>query len=372
MKNVVIFRHNLFVNSETFIRDQAAALENFAPIFVARRGLHDVPPAATAREIYPAQARFRDVVYGMTGRSSSLVDLLRHMAPSVVHAHFGPDTLYAAHAARKNDLPLVGTLHGRDATITRGQLIRTAKPVAVRYALARAKLTSNADLILCVSDEIRRAAIRLGMKSSKLQTHYIGVDTSHLQAPMGVRPPVILHVARLVEKKGTADLISAFAHVVRKHADAQLHIVGDGPLQGSLRAQVEQLGLSDSVRFKGRLSQSAVHAAMAEARIFALPSVTAVNGDKEGLPISLLEAMAMGMAVVSTQHSGIPEAVRAESEGFLVAERAVGDLAERLGVLLKDEKVASRMGVAARERVVTNFDSRVQARSLEKIYEDLS
>lgn len=372
MKRVAIFRHNLFVDSETFVRDQAASLEQYAPIFVARRGLHDVPSAFTARQIYTDGAHLGDALYGVTARSSSLVALLREIAPHIVHAHFGPDTLYAAHAAKKNDIPLVGTLHGRDATVGRGQLIRTAKPVAIRYAMARADLTSRANLILCVSDEIRRAAEGLGMDSSKLRTHYIGVDTSRLQRAEGSRPPVILHVARLVEKKGTADLISAFAMVVRRHSDAQLHIVGNGPLLGALQAQVEKLGLSKSVVFRGRLSQDEVHSAMATARIFALPSITAENGDKEGLPISLLEAMSMGMAVVSTQHSGIPEAVRSEREGFLVSERAIGDLADRLTFLLDDADMACRMGSAARARVVSDFDSRAQARSLEKIYADLS
>ncbi|WP_158507158.1 glycosyltransferase [Subtercola sp. Z020] len=364
-----IFRHNLFVPSETFIRAQAGALSRYSPTFIARRAITDRPEGVDAVALSSRVGTVGDALYGMTGTSRALNRLVAEQNLDIVHAHFGPDGLYAVGAVKSAKVPLVVTLHGRDVTVSKQALIATRRPMAVNYALRRLSLGTHAELLICVSDQIRQSALALGLPENKLLTHYIGVDTELFAVAPWPRPPQIIHVARLVEKKGTADLISAFAAVAGKHSDATLRIIGDGPLMESLVAQVATLGLTDRVVFLGRQSEEAVRREIGASRIFALPSVTAANGDREGLPIALVEAMSLGTAVVSTRHSGIPEAVSTDTVGILVAEHDVDGLAASLDHLLGDEVAARALGLAAAAHVASNFDLVKQTQKLESLYD---
>lgn len=371
MRRIAVFRHHLFVHSETFIRDQASAMTRHSPVFVARRDVHDTPRGAEAHAIFGARDSLNDAAYGMTARSGKFRELLRGLDIKLIHAHFGPEGVYAAHTAEALSIPLVTTLHGRDATVSRRELLKAKRPVAFRYGLQRATLTSRSSLVLCVSEEIRRSAELAGMNPERLRTHYIGVDTGTLRRPVTDRPLEILHVARLVEKKGTADLLSAMAAVVKQVPEARLTILGDGPLRAELEDRARALEISHAVDFRGRVSQAEVHNLMGTARVFCLPSVEAANGDREGLPIALLEAMASGMAVVATRHSGIPEAITADT-GLLVEERDVSGLARALHAVLADSGTAESLGHNAAQRARSHFDVNVQTRSLESIFDDLS
>lgn len=368
---VAIVRHNLFEPSETFIRAQAGALTRYAPFFVARRHLHDRPSGVSAWSTLEEGSRFDDALYSITGRSKAMQGLLREQKADVVHAHFGPDGLYASHSARMLGLPLVITLHGRDVTVTRRDLLRSKRPVATRYALGRSSLGRDADLIICVSDEIKRAAVTAGIAERKLTTHYIGVDTGLYSEHVGPREPYVVHVARLVEKKGTADLIDAFAKVAAAHPDHRLIIVGEGPLAASLKERAAATPVAARIEFRGRQTAESVRALVGRAQLFVLPSVTATNGDREGLPIALIEAMSLGTPILSTRHSGIPEAISSPEVGTLVAERDVEGLARSLHELLGDPAGSSEMGRAGARRAREQFDLARQTQALERIYDSV-
>ena len=371
MRRVAVYRQNLFVASETFIRAQAAALTGWEPTFVGRRPIADAPPGVRAVSLHERLSRPAMTRYAVTARSADVTAVLGEIDPQVIHAHFGPDGLYASRSARDLDVPLVVTLHGRDVTMSARSLLASRKPVAANYALRRRRLTSRAAVVLCVSDYLRQAAIRRGMDPDRLRTHYIGVDTDVFAATDLPAEPVIVHIARLVEKKGTGYLIDALRAVVDAVPDAQLRIVGDGPLRPALEQRAAELGLTRHVRFLGPLPPDGVRAELRAARVYAQPSVTAANGDQEGLPISLLEAMSTGTAIVATRHSGIPEAIADERHGRLVPERSVGELAEALTAYLADDAAAAAAGRAAAERARAHFDLRRQTAALERIYEDV-
>lgn len=368
---VAIARHNLFEPSETFIRAQAGALARYTPFFVARRHLHDRPGGASAWSTLEEGSRIDDVLYSITGRSRAMRALLRDQMADVVHGHFGPDGLYASHSARALGLPLVVTLHGRDVTVTRRDLLRSKRPVAARYALGRASLGRVADVIICVSDEIKRAAVMAGIPEHKLTTHYIGVDTGLYSEVIEPRDPYVVHVARLVEKKGTSDLIDAFARIAASHPDHRLVIVGEGPLEASLKARAAATSAGSRIEFRGRQSPEGVRALVGRAQLFALPSVTATNGDKEGLPIALIEAMSLGTPILSTRHSGIPEAINSPEVGRLVTERDVDGLAQSLHDLLNNPAETSAMGRAGARRARAHFDLAQQTQALERIYDSV-
>jgi glycosyltransferase involved in cell wall biosynthesis len=199
----------------------------------------------------------------------------------------------------------------------------------------------------------------------------IGVDVDLIQPAPREPAPRILHVARLVAKKGTADLLRAFAVVRRAIADAELVITGDGPLRRSLTGLARELGVASAVRFLGAQGHAATLRELRRARLLCLPSTTAPNGDQEGLGMVLLEAAAAGKPVVATRHGGIPEAVTDGANGFLVPERDIATLADRLRTLLVDQRLCDTFGRAGREMVLTRFNLRTQTAKLESLYGSL-
>jgi colanic acid/amylovoran biosynthesis glycosyltransferase len=222
------------------------------------------------------------------------------------------------------------------------------------------------------SDYIRERVLGAGFPERRVVRHYIGIDTEALRpATAPAARKSIVHVARLVEKKGTRYLIEAFTRVAKNDPEVELLIIGDGPLGRSLEALARLQGPGDRIRFLGTQANAVVFDRLSKAAVFCLPSVTARSGDLEGLPISILEAAAMAVPVVATLHSGIPEAVSDGESGYLVPERDVGALAERLAHLLANDGLRQEMGQAARRIVEERFDLQRQTAALEDLYESL-
>lgn len=368
--SVLVFRQSLFNRSETFIPRQMGSLPASRVTYLARRPLlGDSPESARAITLAEDQNRFGDSIFALTGRSRAFRAAIKDTSANVVHAHFGPDGMLAVPSARSEGVPLFVTLHGRDVTVSRSALLKSKRPVAVRYALQRDRMGSDVHTFLCVSDHIRNSAIAAGFPASKLVTHYIGVDTDVYSVAPWPRGSSILHVARLTEKKGTEVLLRAMVEVVERQPSTRLDIVGDGPLRAALEALARKLGVHQAIRFHGWLSSAEVVALLREARAFVLPSVTAQNGDREGLPISILEAMSVGTPVVGTLHSGIPEAISHGRSGLLVEERDVNGLAGRICELLSSSARAEDIGRAGAARVREAFDLSVQSRVLRQMYD---
>jgi glycosyltransferase involved in cell wall biosynthesis len=293
-------------------------------------------------------------------------------APCLIHAHFGVDGVAALPLAKKLDVPLLTTFHGYDATTKNSDLLRSKSPTLIRYALLKNKLANDGAKFICVSKFIQSKVLELGFPENKTVLHYMGTNVDELisdEIRAESTAPIILHVARLVEKKGTSDLLTAFKRAIEVCPDAQLVIIGDGPLRTRLIGQAEALGITHKVSFLGVQPHTVVKEWLTKAAIFALPSITASNGDTEGLPISIIEAAASGLPIVATIHSGIPEAVEHGRGGLLSAERDIGKLAESLIELLRSQSLRRALGSQAREYVKKNFDVKQQSLKLERIYE---
>ncbi|MFY1691960.1 glycosyltransferase [Plantactinospora sp. WMMB782] len=309
--------------------------------------------------------------YTLTRRSEPLRRLLAERGTALLHAHFGVEGVYVVPLARALGVPLVTTLHGFDVTITKSRLLASRKTSWVNYVAWRNELFDAGARFVCVSEHIRARALDWGYPADRLVVLPTGVDVD-LIAPAGpVETPRILHVARLVEKKGTADLLRAFAVVRRAVPDAELVVVGDGPLRESLDALAAQLDIAAAVRFLGALPHPETLGWLRRSRLLCQPSVTAASGDQEGLPTVLLEAAASGRPVVGTRHGGIAEAVTDGTDGYLVAERDVAGLAERLTALLADPDLCRRFGEAGRRTAVERFNLRSQTDRLESLYRTL-
>ncbi len=370
---ILIYRSELLAYSETFIAAQAAALRRYTPIFAGLRrvaGSLALPAASfVVAEGSQLADRCRRYAFVHTGRAAGWIETLRAEQPVLVHAHFAVDAAEALPLARELSVPLLATLHGYDVMAI-DQVHRASRRGRV-YLARREQLFREAGLFLCVSDAIRRKAIERGFPAHKLRVQPIGIDLALYRPAERLEPaPAILFVGRLVEKKGCAHLIRAMGEVRRVLPEARLVILGDGPERAHLEEEARCWG-SQAI-FLGVQSGEQVRRWMAASRVLAVPSITARDGDAEGLPTVLFEALAMGLPVACFRSAGIPELVRHEVEGLLAEEKDEAGLACNLLRLCQEEGLAARLGAAGRRRVEESFGLAMHTEQLEAIYAELA
>ncbi len=365
MKSVLIWRYQMFKPSEHFILNQAQRLKEFVPVLVGGKHFGEPQYPVAHKCLQSTRASF------LLGQSAEFEHLLTENAPDLVHSHFCVDASLLLGVLRKRDLPLVVTCHGFDTSVRRMQMLCSGKIPWMWHALNERRLAKRADAFICVSDFIRRKMAERGYPEGKLLTHYIGIDTEHIRPDEQVRKfehPTVFAVARFTEKKGLRFLIEAFKGVRARCVDAQLLIAGDGALKLELERQIVESGLENCVKLLGMLPHSEVLNVMQQAWCVCVPSVTASNGDSEGLPTVVLEAFALTVPVVATHHGGIPEVITEGANGYLVPEWNVGQLAERLLYVLENRSVREALGTQARKHVEEHFNIRRKTQSLEEIY----
>ena len=233
MREIAIFRHNLFRISEPFITQQAEQLRRHRPFYLGRLRYGAAPAGAESLALEDLWPRWPLPPIGwqmLTRNPAPYERLLAGRRPALIHAHFGIEGVYAQPLARRLGVPLVTTFHGFDANLSTAGLL--SSPAWANYPLFRHRLAREGDLFLCASAFIRERVLAMGFPEARTRIHYIGVDAAAIRPRAAdEETPTILHVARLVEVKGTEYLIRAFATVAGRHADATLVIVGDGPLR---------------------------------------------------------------------------------------------------------------------------------------------
>ncbi|MEY2483624.1 MAG: hypothetical protein QOK24_2152 [Verrucomicrobiota bacterium] len=363
---VAIFRSAVFNASERFIQDQAAALIRWRPLVVGLERKGELLPQLREGMIV-AESAIERLAFRLRGRGGRIEAQLRAVRPALLHAHFGTDGLLVLPLTRALGVPLITSLRGYDVTRSDRALFGSGRLSWMRYALGKRRLQCDGGLFLAVSDALRKKAIARGYPEARTRTHYNGVDLDRFRPnETPTEPGLILHVGRLVEKKGTKVLIDALARI----AGAKLAIIGDGPLRKTLERQARELG--ERVRFLGELPADDVARWMRRASVLAAPSLTAVDGDAEGLPNVVVEAAASGLPVVGTRHSGIPEAVEDGITGFLVPEGDAEALAARLAEVLTSESLRRDMGAAARRLAERKFSRQMLTERLESIYDEVT
>jgi colanic acid/amylovoran biosynthesis glycosyltransferase len=270
----------------------------------------------------------------------------------VCYCAFGMD---APHALR---LRRVGALGGELVVAFRGA--DTTKYVARRGPRVYARTFREARLLLPVCEFLGRRLVQLGAPAERVVVHRTGIDLSrwpyrerHPGAPGSLR---LVSVGRLVEKKGIAHVLRALRLLVDRGVGAKYRVFGDGPLRERLVALAVELGVADRVVFEGRQGQETVRDGLAGADVLVAASVTAADGDEEGIPNVLKEAMASGMPVVGTRHAGIPELVEDGVSGWLVPERDEAALAAALERLAAEPERWAAMGPAGRAKVEREYD----------------
>ena len=262
-----------------------------------------------------------------------------------LHAHFASAAGRVARlAARIAGANYSVTAHAKDI------FHEAVDPAALRAVL------DDAAAVVTVSD-FNLEHLRALAPAARIERVYNGLDLERYAfADPGVRPPRVIAVGRLVEKKGFGDLVDACARLAAAGRAVRCDIVGEGEQRDALAARIGEHGLERHVRLLGQLTQEEVRAAIAASAVLAAPCVVARDGNRDGLPTVLLEAMALGTPCVSTPVTGIPEAIEHECTGLLVGERDPVALAAALARLLDDGVLRSRLAASARARVEADFE----------------
>jgi colanic acid/amylovoran biosynthesis glycosyltransferase len=271
-----------------------------------------------------------------------------------LHAHFvDRAALVALIAGRLLDRTFSATAHANDIYVD---------PVLLPEKIASAKFVATCTRY----NEAHLRTLLNGGSEGKVRCIYHGLDLREYTPRPSPRrdPPLILSVGQLKEKKGFGHLLEACRILAERGIAFECQIVGDGPLRDVLAARILRLDLGSRVSLLGALPHETVLDRYREATVFALPCVTGPDGDRDGIPNVILEAMAMGLPVVSTAHSGIPEAVEHGASGLLVPPGDEEALAQALARLIDDPALRERLGRRGRERVRELFDVDANARRL--------
>ena len=282
-----------------------------------------------------------------------LARLVRRRGITHLHAHFASaGTTVARMAARLADITYGFTAHAKDifhAEVDREEL--------------RRKLADAADVVTVSDFNLDHLRREFGADADVVRRVYNGLELSDFSYDSPAeRPAVIAAVGRLVQKKGFDDLLGAAALLIDQGREVQIVLVGSGEREAELRVQAERLGLGERLQMLGGLPQHKVAQIVAGAAVFAAPCVVGTDGNRDGLPTVLLEAMALGTPCVATPVTGIPEVIEHEVTGLLVPERDPQALAAALARVLDDPDLRVSLAKAARDLIETEFDTRRQAR----------
>jgi glycosyltransferase involved in cell wall biosynthesis len=369
LPKILVYRDTVGARSEGFIQRQYKAFRRAEVLFVGTKRGPQAPKNSlilAAPGIFGALSRF---TFRQLGRiPGKLKRTIAKQKIDLVHAQFGLGGALALPIAELAGVPLVVTFHGGDATKDKHFERRAGLPTV--FQRRHDAMVEAADTILCVSQFVRERLKARGFPPAKLQTHYLGIDIPpEVALPALGASTTVLFVGRLVEKKGVDVLLDAMAEARTADPALTLTIIGDGGLRADLQRRATQLGIP--VEFRGWLKPEEVQAAMRRALLLAVPSRTAGSGDSEGLPTVIMEAMALGVPVVATNHAGIPEVIADGVTGLLVAEGDAAALAEAFVRIRSDPGLAGRLRGEAYADVRARFDAERQSALLEQLLLDI-
>jgi glycosyltransferase involved in cell wall biosynthesis len=380
---VAVFTTEFLPYSQTFIHDELRAHQRYRADVFCTRHLDD------SRAVFPHPTVLAGGrLYAWTRRASAFDRRLASGGYGLIHAHFGGGGVYAWPFARRHGLPLVVTFHGYDVP-----LLASGERLYPRYwpyGLLAPAMLRDLSLGLCASVELLEMLRELGVPAARLRLHPIGIDVDRFGArrwgpgpdggatpppapPPGAaaEAPLVAMVGRFVPKKGLVYGLRAFAgvHRLRGAGAGRLVVVGDGVLRPRLEQAACEEGIADLVSFTGPLPHAEVARLLGRADVLMAPSVTTANGDRESGTLVVKEASAAGAIPIATWHGGHAEIVDDGRTGFLVPERSVAALTERLDQLLGDPGLRRRMALAGRAKMRAEYDNRVRVAALEAAYD---
>jgi colanic acid/amylovoran biosynthesis glycosyltransferase len=365
--------------TETFIHNQISSLQRHHAIVLCHHlrpnSDYSYEEGATASDVLPKTvARFDRLAYRATRTtlppaSAALASYASARNAQLVHYHFVTDARFFLGIKTKAGLPALVSAYGYDVSSFPAAWLGVGR----RYLNA---VFNRVECILAMSDDMKSDLVSLGCSEDRIRVHYHGIDAQRFRCPerkyFKEGPLTILSCGRFVPKKGHLVLLRALREVDPTGRRFRVILVGDGPLRSEIENSIAAYGLERVVTLVGEIPHRSAEllAHYRRADIFTLASMT-VDGEKEGIPGTVVEAMAAGLPVVSTRHAGIPSVIESDHHGLLVPEGDVDALAQALDRLLGNATLRERLGRAAAERASRELDLRTRTNVLELIYDDL-
>lgn len=295
----------------------------------------------------------------------ALLELTRAEA-KLLHIYFGHTAVHLRPLIKAFPHPVVVSFHGADAGVDMD------KPA---YLAAMREVFASATVVQARSESLLEDLVKLGCPREKMRLQRTGIPLEEWTFMQRETPAdgkwTLLQSCRLIAKKGVDDTLRAFANIVKIWPKAQLIIAGDGPLRGDLEKLAGEIGISAQVRFIGFLDQQQLREEVYRSHLFVHPSRTSADGNREGIPNSMLEAMASGLPVIATRHGGIPEAVTDGGSGLLVPENDVDGLTAAMTRVISDATLAAGLAIGGRRAVEDRFDRVKNIKRLEACYQEL-
>lgn len=286
---------------------------------------------------------------------------LRRVRPDVLHAHFGYDGFKVLSLAREQGIPLVVSFYGSDVSRLPGEW---------GWKGRFRRLTQGCAAVVAASAHMKGRLVQLGFPPEKVHVVYFGLDPERFafRETHAMRGRMMM-VGRMVEKKGFETAIHAMSRLAETGGHRPvLDLYGDGPLRAMLEGLVRELQLEERVRFHGMQGIDRVLEAHDQSDLLLAPSTTAADGDEEGLPNTILEAMSCGTPVVTTPHAAIPEVVRHGKTGFLVPERDPVALASTVEEIYAGRHDLEPIRRRAHDTILKQHTQRTMVRNIEAIY----
>ncbi|MEM9480304.1 MAG: glycosyltransferase [Verrucomicrobiota bacterium] len=299
------------------------------------------------------------------GEYGVLEKTLSRRKADLMHVYFGHTGVHLLPFIQQWPGPVVVSFHGMDIQTRRHQ---------EGYEEKLRALLKTVPLVLARSHSLRDRLLELGCDEKKFRLNRTGIPLENFPFKERSAPADgawnFVQACRLIEKKGLDVALKAFASFAQDHAKATFTIAGEGPLAEPMKKLSAELGIAEKVKFAGFLSEVELRSLYEKSHAFVHPSQLTEDQNQEGVPNSMLEAMATGLPVLATQHGGIPEAVESGVTGLLGAERDVDALLDGMRRLANDEDLWRKMGNAASASVRENFEQSAQIEKLELAYEE--
>ncbi|MCK4303034.1 MAG: glycosyltransferase [Candidatus Eisenbacteria sp.] len=322
----------------------------------------------TSRNLSPLR-RIRNKLLYLAGRFDPglYLPVLREQRASLIHAHMGWEGVRALPIARAAALPLVTSFYGRDAGVL---------PRFPWWRLRFRQLFKQGAAFFVEGPHLGQTLQALGCPAAKIHILHLGIQTKRIpfarRAPGADGSVEILVSASMRSKKGVPAAVGAFAAMASQFPKARLRILGDGPQRMLVEERIRRHRLNSRVTLEGYVSYERHLQALERAHIFLAPSRTSPSGDTEGgAPVSIIEAQAAGLPIISTHHADIPEVVEDGGSGLLSPEFDNDALARNLQWMLEHPQHWPAMGRAGRERVEREFDADLQAKAATVLYRSL-
>jgi len=281
----------------------------------------------------------------------------------VVLAEYGTAGSFITPICKSLNLPLLVHFHGFDAS--RKDILNTFKK---GYQL----MFSYATKIIVVSNAMKQALVGQGCPEKKLVLNTCGPHPDYLNIKPNLESNYIISVGRHTYKKAPYLTILAFQEVLKKHPYLKLKMIGDGELFDVSKNLVKSLGLENNIILLGALERQEIIKHLQSAFLFVQHSIIATNGDSEGTPVGIIEAMAAGLPLVSTRHAGIPDVVIENETGFLVDEGNIDVMAEQILTLLDNRDLAGSFGKKGNERILSEFTLQKHIATIDRLIEEIS